>query len=41
MRMLLKNGKLKVLGFDTIRNLKEENEKNKSVLLRPGYAAVV
>lgn len=36
--LVLKNGKFKVLGFDIMRNLKEENEKMKPVFLRPGYA---
>ena len=36
--MLLKNGTMKVLDFGAARSFAEENEKSKSVLLKPGYA---
>lgn len=35
---LLKNGTMKVMDFGAARSFAEENEKSKSVLLKPGYA---
>lgn len=36
--MLLKDGSMKVLDFGAARNYGDEDEKSKSVLLKPGYA---
>ena len=36
--MLLKDGNMKVLDFGAARSFGEDNEKSKSVLLKPGYA---